>query len=138
MVFVLSLDANIFFCFQAKYGSEPYMYILVNIPASSEERIAQRANKGFVLTFHVSVTPKMQRGGCRNCCLLRVSDVLHSQSFVFVLFQSGFQDCNTGGVAVVFSRGGKSFTHFSQLFVFVFANLFVFVIWPRGMQRCCF
>ena len=63
-----------------------------------------------------------------------------SQSFVLVLFQSGFQDCNTGGVAVVFSRGGKSFTCFSQLFVFVFvlASLFVFVIWPWGMQRSCF
>ena len=123
VVFVLSFDANIFLCFQAKDGSEPY--ILVNIPASSEERIAQRANKGFVLTFHVSVTPKMQRGGCRSCFLLRVLDVLVNHLYWY--FFNPASKIVTQGALQLFSAAGARVSHVLVNYLYLYLQVCLYL-----------
>ena len=96
VVFVLSFDANIFLCFQAKDGSEPYIsWWIFRLPLRKELHSGQTKGLSTLFTW------------------------------------ASLRKCNAGVVAVVFCCEFQSF-------VFVFASLFVFVIWPRGMQRCCF
>ena len=101
------------------------IYILVNIPASSEERIAQRANKGFVLTFHVSVTPKMQRGGCRSCFLLRVSDALVNHLYLY--FCNPASKIVTRGALQLFSAAGARVSHVLVNYLYLYLQVCLYL-----------
>ena len=119
VVFVLSFDVNIFLCFQAKDGSEPYIsWWIFRLPLRKE---LHRANKEFVLTFHVSVTPKMQRGGCRSCFLLRVSDVLVNHLYLY--FCNPASKIVTRGALQLFSAAGARVSHVLVNYLYLYLQV---------------